>query len=74
MTFDTPVSGTLTFTPKGDAQVCFKLTLHVAAPTAVSAVNADRRQDAIYRLNGQRTSNTNQKGIYIINGKKTITR
>ena len=74
VTFDTPVSGTLTFTPKGDAQVCFKLTLHVAAPTAVSAVNADRRQDAIYRLDGQRTSNTNQKGIYIINGKKTITR
>ena len=74
VTFDTPVSGTLTFTPKGDAQVCFKLTLHVAAPTAIDAVNADRRQDAIYRLDGQKANHTSQKGIYIINGRKTITR
>ena len=44
---------------------------HVAGTIGIKGVNNDREQDVIYNLQGVRVSKPG-KGIYIINGKKTV--
>jgi hypothetical protein len=46
---------------------------HVAGTTDIKAVNAKEGEDVIYNLQGIRLKKPG-KGIYIINGKKTIVR
>lgn len=77
ISFDTPVSKTLTFTPKGQQTVC-NITLYTASSTGIRDVQpADRQPDAIYTLDGRRVQqNTSglKKGVYIVNKKKVIFR
>ena len=40
--------------------------------TAISTVNADQQSNSIYTINGIQVKNAQQKGIYIINGKKVV--
>jgi len=69
--FDAPVSNKLTFTPKGDAQSCYTLTLHVATTSTISEVQATIGNQAIYNLKGSKTTSPT-KGIYIMGGKKIM--
>ena len=46
---------------------------HVAGTVGIKAVNNDNGNDVIYNLQGLRVKNV-RKGIYIINGKKTVIR
>lgn len=46
---------------------------HVAGTTGIKTVNANEGEDVIYNLQGIRVKKAG-KGIYIINGKKTIVR
>ena len=41
-------------------------------PTAISVVTAERQNADVYNLQGVRVSNTSQKGVYIVNGKKIV--
>ena len=41
-------------------------------PTAISAVTAEQQNVDVYNLQGVRVSNTSQKGVYIVNGKKIV--
>jgi hypothetical protein len=45
----------------------------VAGTVGIKAVNNDNGNDVIYNLQGLRVKNV-RKGIYIINGKKTVIR
>ena len=40
--------------------------------TAISTVNAEQQNGNIYTINGVQVKNAQQKGIYIINGKKVV--
>lgn len=71
--FDQPVTGKLSFTPKGDAQSCYKITLFTAKTTAIEKVKAESTYEDVYNLQGVKVSNV-QKGIYIKNNKKIIIR
>ena len=81
ITLAQPVSGKLSFTPKGDAQSCYKLTLFSTSTTGISATltNSEQRiENSIYDLQGRQIVNGKsvngklQKGLYIQNGKKMI--
>lgn len=66
------VKGELSFTPKGDAQSCYKLTLFTVSTTGIKQVYATPNHDnAIYNLQGVRVEHP-QKGIYIMNGRKFV--
>ncbi len=75
ISFDTPVSKTLTFTPKGQ-QTVWNITLHAATATGIQDIQAsDNQPNAIYTLDGRRIqqpASSVKKGIYIINKKKVI--
>jgi hypothetical protein len=74
VTLPSAVTGKLSFTPKGDAQSCYKITLHATTITGVGQTNASRNTNtAIYNLQGVRVTNP-QKGIYIQNGKRIVIR
>jgi len=75
VTFDQPLSGTLTFTPKG-SQTCLKLTLHVADALGIVDTKRDPlpvTTDEVYTLDGRHVTNP-QKGFYIIRGQKVVIR
>ena len=75
LTFVEPLTGLLTFTPKG-SQTCLKLTLHIAEALGIVDMERDRQSvtgDDIYTLDGRRVVNP-QKGIYIIHGQKVVIR
>jgi hypothetical protein len=74
LNFDTPFSGTLSFTTKG-SQTCLKLTLHVAQTAGIEELNhiPCTTSNAIYDLQGRRVTNP-QRGLYIVDGKKIIIR
>ena len=40
--------------------------------TGISELNAEKADNAIYNLNGVRVKEMNQKGVYIVNGKKVV--
>ena len=74
VTLPSAVTGKLSFTPKGDAQSCYKITLHATTITGIGQTNASRNTNtAIYNLQGVRVTNP-QKGIYIQNGKRIVIR
>ena len=53
--------------------VLLKVTItFVDDPTGINGINADAKVDTIYNMNGVRTKNMNQKGVYIQNGKKVL--
>ena len=75
ISFEEPLSGTFSFTPKG-SQTCLILTLHVSQPTGIiqvenSETNNFRFDDAVYSIDGRRVTTT-KKGIYIIGGRKKV--
>jgi hypothetical protein len=73
ITLPQPVSGKLTFTPKGEAQSCYKITLHTATTTKIASMPYSNRQitSQAFNLQGERVQHPS-KGIYIQNGKKII--
>jgi hypothetical protein len=50
-----------------------KVTLTYTVPTGINAIARDGQKSVIYNLNGQKV-NKAQKGLFIINGKKTVVR
>ena len=76
VTFNEPLSGSLTFTPKG-SQLCLKLTLHIAQSQDFNAILNNkvemRNEHCVYDLQGRRVSHQ-KKGIYIVNGHKMVIR
>ena len=73
ITLPQPVSGKLSFTPKGDAQSCYKITLYAATTTGIADVisRSNNAGAKTYTLQGTRVPQPT-KGIYIQNGKKVI--
>jgi hypothetical protein len=70
--FEQPVTGKLSFTPKGDAQSCYKITLFTSTSTGISHIlPSTQAKTCTYNLQGTRVSG-NTKGLYIQNGKKFI--
>ena len=69
-----PVSKQLTFTPKGNGQACYYITLHVDQTTGIQELMTPEHQDNNrYDLLGRKVSDSQQKkGIYISKGKKYI--
>ena len=53
------------------AQLSNRYTFNFGGTTAVEVVNAEKANEVIYDLNGQRVENPT-KGIYIVNGKKVV--
>ena len=51
--------------------VVLKVTLTYTVPTGINAIARDAQNADIYNINGQKV-NKAQKGLYIINGKKTV--
>ena len=67
-----PVSSKLSFTPKGDAQACYKLTLFTSPATGISnVIHLHTNTNTAYTLQGVRVANP-KKGIYIQNNKKIV--
>ena len=52
--------------------VLVEVTFAYVVPAGISELNADEQQEVIYNLNGVRMKNTQQKGVYIVNGKKVV--
>jgi len=53
--------------------VLLKVTItFVDDPTGISELNTEKQAEVIYNLNGVRMQNAQQKGIYIINGRKVV--
>lgn len=68
----TAVTGKLSFTPKGDAQCCYKITLHATLVTGIkSATGMQQTNSTFYNLSGQQVGK-NYKGIVVKNGRKYI--
>ena len=74
ITLPSAVTGKLSFTPKGDAQCCYKITLYTTLTTSIeSTTNMQRSNTTIYNLAGQQVGK-NYKGIVVKNGRKYIVR
>lgn len=84
ITFDTPVTGSLTLTANG-CQAAFKITLYNANPTGISNVVTNNKQAAsnnVYDLSGrlviahatEAQIKSLKAGIYIVNNKKFISK
>ena len=72
ITLPTAVTGKLSFTPKGDAQCCYKITLYTTLTTNIeSTTNMQKLNSTIYNLAGQQVGK-NYKGIVVKNGRKYI--
>lgn len=72
ITLPTAVTGKLSFTPKGDAQCCYKITLHTTLTTNIeSTTNLQKFKSTIYNLAGLQVGK-NYKGIVVKNGRKYI--
>ena len=52
--------------------VLVEITFAYVVPAGINGINADSKADTIYNINGIRTKNMNQKGVYIQNGKKVL--
>ncbi len=75
ITLSSAASGTLTFTPKGDGQSCFIITLVGTTATGIQQVYTIKASDddIVYDLQGRRmTSGNLRPGIYIKGGKKMV--
>lgn len=75
ITLSSAASGTLTFTPRGDAQSCFIITLKGTTSTGIQQVFTTKTHDdeSVYDLQGRRMNSTNLRpGIYIVGGKKMV--
>lgn len=72
ITLATPVTQKLTFTPQGNGQACYKITLHVDQSTGISQQPLATVEDGkLYNLQGMEVKDPTQ-GIYIQNGRKII--
>jgi len=73
ITLSQPVNNKLTFTPKGNGQACYYITLHVDQTTGIQKTIIPKQIDnaTYYDLQGRRVKGPlTKKGIYIIHGKK----
>jgi hypothetical protein len=73
ITLSQPVNNKLTFTPKGNGQACYYITLHVDQTTGIQETIIPKQIDnaTYYDLQGRRVKGPlTKKGIYIIHGKK----
>jgi hypothetical protein len=52
--------------------VLVEVTFAYVVPTGISELNTEKQAEVIYNLNGVRMQNAQQKGIYIINGRKVV--
>ena len=52
--------------------VLVEITFAYVVPSGITELNADEQTSVIYNINGVRMQNTNQKGVYIVNGKKVL--
>ena len=72
--WENPASYTATYafvkTGTTDA-VVLKVTLTYTIPTGINAIATDAQKGVIYNMNGQKV-NKAKKGLFIINGKKTV--
>lgn len=69
------VSGKITFTPKGDDQSVFIITLFQDLSSGISDVTSDRgNAGRLYNLQGVEVIKPVRKGVYIRDGKKFILR
>ena len=67
-------TATYAFVKTGTADaVVLKVTLTYTVPTGINAFARDGQKSVIYNINGQKV-NKAQKGLFIINGKKTVVR
>ena len=67
-------TATYAFVKTGTADaVVLKVTLTYTVPTGINAIARDAQKSVIYNINGQKV-NKAQKGLFIINGKKTVVR
>ena len=67
-------TATYAFVKTGTADaVVLKVTLTYTVPTGINAIARDAQKNVIYNINGQKV-NKAQKGLFIINGKKTVVR
>ena len=67
-------TATYAFVKTGTADaVVLKVTLTYTVPTGINAIARDGQKSVIYNINGQKV-NKAQKGLFIINGKKTVVR
>ena len=70
----TPVTSKLTFTPQGNGQACYSITLHVQVPTGIDEIQSmPLDSDSYYTLQGHKISHPS-KGLYIKGGKKIFIR
>lgn len=67
------VTGKLTFTPKGDAQSCYKLTLYTAASTGIPKTVITNAEASAYNLQGMRADH-NTRGVLIVRDANGVTR
>ena len=52
--------------------VLVEITFAYVVPSGITEIKADEQTSVIYNINGVRMQNTNQKGVYIVNGKKVL--
>ena len=72
ITFEQSIASKLTFTPKGNGQACYKITLHTATTTGIKEMKVVPVSDnKCYNLQGVCVANPT-KGVYIQNGKKIV--
>ncbi len=73
---DHPVSGQLTFTPSGDGQSAFAITLHGTTTSGIQsvahAVKPSSLDGKTYNLQGMMVDEPLSHGIYIRDGKKFV--
>ncbi len=77
ITLSSAATGTLTFTPKGDGQSCFIITLTGTKTTDTGITTpyvATLSTNAIYDLQGRRVASDTAvaPGVYVVNGKKVV--
>ena len=62
----------VTFTFNEETKVVTVQLTDVAPVTGISAIQTEALNGNVYNMNGQRVNNVNQKGVYIMNGRKVL--
>ena len=75
----TPITGDLTFTPRGDAQSCFLITLYTASSSGIQTFRPDAAESQrVYTLDGRTLGSVEAerlpRGLYVIGGRKVMVR
>ena len=70
----TPIAGDLTFTPRGDAQSCFLITLYTASSSGIQTLRPEAAgAQRVYTLDGRSLGSIERSalpaGLYVIGGR-----